>query len=221
MKKTFLFVLSVLCLSAVQAVTLAWSGEDLTNTSNITTESPYHDGSFVYGANSQFSVLASFTTSASGVLFAFGQGQNLKDGNYNNSIRVEVNANKKLNLIYQGGNTTNGAAKTIEVGTEIETGEEHKIAYALERAANNATSTLDIYFDGNKIASVSVLASTWSGPVNAYKVSDGVTVDLSVYGGVLTEEEGIAWTTPGVPEPTALALLALGVAGLSLRRRAA
>lgn len=220
MKKTFLFALAVLCLSAVQAVTLAWSGEDLTNTSNITTESPYHDGSFVYGANSQFSVLASFTTSASGVLFAFGQGQNLKSGNYNNSIRVEVNANKRLNLIYQGGNT-NGAAKTIEVGTEIETGEEHKIAYALERAANNAASTLNIYFDGNKIASVSVLASTWSGPVNAYKVSDGVTVDLSVYTGVLTEEEGIAWTTPGVPEPTALALLALGVAGLSLRRRAA
>ena len=220
MKKTFLFVLSVLCLSAVQAVTLAWSGEDLTNTSNITADIPYHDGSFVYGANSQFSVLASFTTSASGVLFAFGQGQNLKDGNYNNSIRVEVNANKRLNLIYQGGNT-NGAAKTIEVGTEIETGEEHKIAYALERAANNVASTLDIYFDGNKIASVSVLASTWSGPVNAYKVSDGVTVDLSVYDGVLTEEEGIAWTTPGVPEPTALALLALGVAGLSLRRRAA
>lgn len=220
MKKMFLFVLSVLCLSAVQAVTLTWSGEDLTNTSNITTESPYHDGSFVYGANSQFSVLASFTTSASGVLFAFGQGQNLKSGNYNNSIRVEVNANKRLNLIYQGGNT-NGAAKTIEVGTEIETGEEHKIAYALERAANNVASTLNIYFDGNKIASVSVLASTWSGPVNAYKVSDGVTVDLSVYTGVLTEEEGIAWTTPGVPEPTALALLALGVAGLSLRRRAA
>lgn len=220
MKKMFLFVLSVLCLSAVQAVTLAWSGEDLTNTSNITTESPYNDRSFGYGANSQFSVLASFTTSASGVLFALGQGQNLKDGNYNNSIRVEVNANKRLNLIYQGGNT-NGAAKTIEVGTEIETGEEHKIAYALERAANNVVSTLDIYFDGNKIASVSVLASTWSGPLNAYKVSDGVTVDLSVYGGVLTEEEGIAWTTPGVPEPTALALLALGVAGLSLRRRAA
>ena len=209
---------AALMAGAAQAVTLDWSVTDLSSG----TQDLKGDG---YWAGASYSVCAALTVptlpgSGASTLFIVGQKQNLPDGDYpnnNNSIRAELTSEGTLNLVAKGGS---GSEQTIQVANGLSAGGEHMLAWSLSRTAPTAQSTVTVYFDGKVISSGTVLdANFWNGPTNAlYIGADDVLSGLNIYGGVLTEQEGTAWT---VPEPTALALLALGVAGVALRRRAA
>ena len=224
MKTLLVCAASALLACAAQAVTLNWSADDFTtggkSFAGSTTES--------YGASSNYSVCAAMTVptlppSGASTLFIVGQGQNFPGGQYNNnnnSIRAEVTSDGALNLVVRSGS---GAQTTIAVADGLSAGGEHKLAWTLSRGENTAQSTVTVYFDGEVISSGTVLgANFWNGPANAaYIGAEGVLSDLDVYTGILTEQEGKDWTATTIPEPTALALLALGAAGLALRRRTA
>ena len=217
MKLRLAAVAALLALGAAQAVTLDWSAGDFSTGTKTFTNT--------YGANSSYSVCAALTVpalpgSGTSTLFTIGQEQNFPGGSYpnnNNSIRAELTSEGTLNLVAKGGS---GSEQTIQVANGLTAGGEHKLAWTLQRGANTAQSTVTVYFDGEVISSGTVLdGGFWSGPANAaYIGADGVLSDLNVYTGILTEQQGTTWT---VPEPTALALLALGVAGVALRRRVA
>lgn len=183
-----------------------------------------------FGAGSQSSWVASLTiptVSDTTVLLAFGQEQNLPDGDYanwNNSVRLELSADGALVLIVRNGHQPGDA--TLPLADGLTAGKNHKIAIAFLRGANiddpnsgDTTCKATVYLDGVAIGSVEA-ANAFNGPINAvYSGANGIVTDLDVFSGLLTKEEGIAYSS--IPEPTALALLALGVAGVALRRRVA
>ena len=132
---------------------------------------------------------------------------------------LKVNASNEL--FYKASNWSPSAERpTLSTGT-------HVITVNFD-ASDSSNMRVYVYVDGKLYADFAEGGKrglyVWVYDNAAWDI-----VDTAAYEGLLTQDEinslvakgSSVLTTEGVPEPTALALLALGVAGVALRRRVA
>lgn len=217
MKKTLLAALAVLCVSALQAVTLTWN-----NTGTAFDGFTYSgDTKAVWSGN--FSITVNFTATSTPVTVF----QLLTANGANKAGELRFNSNNWSGNVANFG-TYNGNASATWVNSNGDFSNDRVVS-----ADGSKSNTIKLTFDGynaetKKYSSLKYDIIFANGDQQSWTMNNGnlgfgmdeISWTSLATGDGVTINSMTLEATNVVPEPTALALLALGVAGLALRRRA-
>lgn len=205
MKKCALFALAALFAGVSQALTLAWQSSDTTKQTG-----------FQIDAGTSFTIVAKLVSSAS-MLSSTGNTPLLLTNGGTNQLKV-FNDGGWCNVNVKNDNT-GWVAMGYNNATTIKNATELWVAITSDQAGKTSMA----FYDSNKNV---LQQGSWTDKNTGLTGFDSVTFAEGVTGEVwydttyYTSVDAMTAQVASVPEPTALALIALGIGAVALKRKA-
>lgn len=218
MRRMLFALLCILGASFVQAVTASWTWDS--ERDGYTISGTRGDSSNpLTGTYTNFSLVASFTLSADviasgGTLFEMSGMGLAEDKTQRLALYVEGGA-LWLKFVGQNG-VDDPSLNSMKISEGLKAGEAYTFAFT--RGTNGSNQMMFSLNGASAQSFYTGINYNWAGEMTSLTLDENSMTDFIIYEGKMTDEELSQYS---VPEPTALALLALGMAGLALRRRVA